>query len=70
MRSKKEGKGGSLTIEEGQALVQNTRIQEEEVDEATQAQRSERRRRRCGLCNRVGHNARTSKQAEDPIEEE
>lgn len=69
-RKRRIYQGGSLTIEEGEELIQSTRIQEEEVNEATRAQGFEKRRRRCGLCNRVGHNARTCEQAKDLIEEE
>jgi len=59
--------GGSLTVEEGEEIVQSTQTQGEEVDRATQAQGLEGRRRRCSLCNRVGHNACTCKQYQDAI---
>jgi hypothetical protein len=67
-RKKRILQGGSLTVEEGEELVRSTQTQEEEVDGATQAQGQEGRRRRCGLCNRVGHNARTCKRPQDLID--
>lgn len=60
--------GGSLIVEEGKELVQSTQTQQEEGGEATQAQGSEGRRRRCGICNRVGHNARTCERSQDLID--
>ena len=69
-RKRRIHQGGSLTVEEGQEIVRGTQIQEEEGSEARQAQGLEGRRRRCGLCNQVGHNTRTCKQAKDPIDVE
>lgn len=51
--------GGSLTVEEGEEIVQSTQIQQEEGSNNTQRRCLEGKRRRCGLCNQVGHNART-----------
>jgi hypothetical protein len=62
--------GGSLTVEEGEELVRGTQTQQEESGDTILCQRIEGKRRRCGLCNRVGHNARTCEQAQDSIEVE
>src|SRR5450432_3069880 len=51
--------GGSLTIQEGEKLVQDDKIEEEEEEEAARPQHNKGKRRRCKLCNQVGHNART-----------
>ena len=69
-RKRRVLQGGSLIIEEGEELIRNTQTQQEECSDPGKRQRLEGKRRRCGLCNRVGHNARTCKQAEDPIEVE
>jgi hypothetical protein len=60
--------GGSLTIEEGQELVRNTQTQEEEEGgDVVRAKRVKGQPRRCGLCNKVGHNARTCEEVLDSI---
>ncbi|KFY67507.1 hypothetical protein V496_01538 [Pseudogymnoascus sp. VKM F-4515 (FW-2607)] len=66
-RRKRIQLGGSLTIEEGDELVQSTQTQEEEGGNATQGQRTKGKLRRCGTCNQVGHNARTCKEVLDSI---
>jgi hypothetical protein len=53
--------GGSLTIQEGEELVREAGIGQEEGGKAEEAQGQKGQRRRCGLCNQVGHNARTCK---------
>ena len=58
---------GSLTVEEGEKLVQNNNIEEKEEEEIVRTQRKEGKRRRCKLCNRVGHNARTCERVHDVI---
>ena len=59
--------GGSLTIKEGEELVRNAGIGQEGVDRVVQPQGLEVRRRRCGICNQVGHNARTCEQYQESI---
>lgn len=66
-RKKRILQGGSLTIEEGEELVQSTQTQLKGVDEVIQPQGLEGRRRRCGLCNKVGHNARTCERYQESI---
>jgi hypothetical protein len=61
--------GGSLTVQEGEKLVRDEKIEEEE-EEAVRAQGNEGKRRRCRLCNQVGHNARTCQRDQDTIEVE
>jgi hypothetical protein len=62
--------GGSLTVQEGEDLVRKVGVEQEEGGEASQAQGLEGRRRRCGLCNQVGHNARTCEKVLDSIDVE
>jgi hypothetical protein len=62
--------GGSLTVEEGEELVRNTQTAQEEGSDTIRGQRLEGKRRRCGLCNQVGHNARTCEAPQDLIEVE
>jgi len=61
---------GSLTIQEGRELVQDARIEQEEGGEVVQPQSIEGKQRCCGLCNQVGHNARTCKRDQESIEVE
>jgi hypothetical protein len=70
-RKRRIYQGGSLTIEEGEELVRSTQTRQEEQEEGSdtiQGQCLEVKRRRCGLCNQVGHNARTCKEPQDSIE--
>ena len=60
--------GGSLIVEEGEELVRSTQTQQEEASDTVRGQRLEGKRRRCGLCNQVGHNARTCEAPQDSIE--
>jgi hypothetical protein len=72
-RKRRIYQGGSLTIEEGEELVRSTQTRQEEQEEGSntlQPQRLEAKRRRCGLCNKVGHNARTCEEPQDVIEVE
>ena len=69
-RKRRIYQGSSLTIEEGQELVQSTQTQQEEGSNTVRGQRLEVKRRRCGLCNQVGHNARTCEEPQDSIEVE
>ena len=62
--------GGSLTVEEGEKLVRNDKIEEEEGEEVVRPQRKEGKRRRCKLCNQVGHNSRTCERVLEVIEVE
>jgi hypothetical protein len=62
--------GGSLTVKEGEEIVQSTQTQQEEGGDTVRRQRSEAKRRRCGLCNHVGHNARTCEAPQDSIDVE
>lgn len=66
-RKRRIYQGGSLTVEEGEELVRNTQTQQEESSDTVQRQRLEGKRRRCGLCNQVGHNARTCERSQDSI---
>lgn len=67
-RKRRIYQGGSLTIEEGKELVRSTQTQEEEGSDTVRGQRLKAKRRRCGLCNQVGHNARTCEAPQDSIE--
>ena len=55
--------GGSLSIHEGQNIVQNADVEEQIRQEVknggVQSEGIEVKQRRCGLCNNIGHNART-----------
>ena len=55
--------GGSMTIVEGKALQDQKDVEEQLKQEAQQISgrklRDERKRRRCGVCGKSGHNART-----------
>ena len=65
--------GGSLTVKEGEELVQSTQTWQEEQEEGSdtiQPWRLEAKWQRCGLCNQVGHNACTCKEPQDLIEVE
>src|SRR5450432_3409861 len=59
--------GGSLTIQEGEELVQDASIRQEEGSKAREAQGQEGQRRRCRICNQVGHNARTCEKVQESI---
>ena len=61
---------GSLTVQEGEELVQSTQTQQEKGGDTLQPQCLEGKQRRCSLCNQVGHNARTCEQSQDSIEAE
>jgi hypothetical protein len=54
----------SLTIEEGQDIVQNTIIKTQIRQEDMSKNGPQRR---CGLCNNIGHNSRTCERRQDPI---
>ncbi len=69
-RKRRIHQGGSLTVEEGEEIVRSTQTQQEEGGDTVRRQRSEGKRRRCGLCNQVGHNARTCEAPQDSIEVE
>jgi hypothetical protein len=58
---------GSLTIQEGEELVREAGIGQEEGGGAKEAQGQKGQRRRCGLCNQVGHNARTCEKDQESI---
>jgi len=51
--------GGSLTIQEGEELVREARIGQVESGGTEETRSQKGQRRRCRLCNQVGHNART-----------
>ncbi|KID96092.1 transposase, partial [Metarhizium majus ARSEF 297] len=55
--------GGSMTIDEGQALQDQNDVDEQITQEDRQTRRrkprAEARGRRCGVCGKTGHNART-----------
>ena len=55
--------GGSITIAEGQALQDQKDVEEQIQQENRQTRgskpRDERKGRRCGICGKNGHNART-----------
>jgi len=53
----------SLTIEEGDNIVQNTAAEAQIRRESTSAGGSQRR---CGLCNNTGHNSRTCERRQQP----
>ncbi len=59
--------GGSLTVKEGEELVQTIQTQQQEGSDTIQPRFLEGKRRHCGVCNTVGHNARTCKQSQDSI---
>jgi hypothetical protein len=67
-RKRRIFQGGSLTIGEGEEIVQSTQTQQEEGDNTIQRPRLEVKQRRCGLCNQVGHNARTYDAPQDSVE--
>jgi hypothetical protein len=54
----------SLTIEEGQDIVQNTMVEAQIRQEDASKNGLQRR---CGLCNNIGHNSRTRERRQDPI---
>lgn len=55
--------GGSMTIAEGQALQDQKDVEQQVQQEIQQSRgrkpRVEMKRRRCGVCGKSGHNART-----------
>ena len=51
--------GGSLTIQEGEELLQRGQIEVERVIEEGQLETSRARQSRCSICGNSGHNART-----------
>ena len=67
-------KGGSLTIEQAQALKDQIDATQQLKAETSQnggrKKRTETRARRCGLCGETGHNARTCQKVESASEEQ
>src|SRR5450432_4230250 len=59
--------GGSLTIQEGEELVREAGIGLVEGSSTKETQSQKGQRRRCRLCNQVGHNARTCKMVQESI---
>jgi hypothetical protein len=60
----------TLLKAEVKELVRSTQTQQEEGSDTVRHQRSEGKRRRCGLYNQVGHNAHTCEAPQDSIEVE
>ena len=68
-QKKRIAQGGTLTIQEGEDLIENTAIQaqirREVAGRIVRPDGSEGKQRRCGNCNQFGHNSRTCKGIED-----
>jgi hypothetical protein len=69
-RKRRIYQGGSLTVKEDEELIQNTQTHQEENSDTIERQRPDAKPRRCGLYNKIGHNARTYKEPQDVIEVE
>jgi hypothetical protein len=59
--------GGSLTVQEGEELVREAGIGQVEGGSTEKTQSQKGQRRRCRLCNQVGHNARTCEKVQESI---
>ena len=63
--------GGSLTVQEGEQLIENgviqAQIQNEVAGRVVRPDGSASKQRRCRNCNQFGHNIRTCKGIEDSI---
>ena len=63
--------GGSLTVQEGEQLIENgaiqAQIQNEVAGRIVQSDGSAGKQQRCRNCNQFGHNIRTCKEIEDSI---
>ena len=63
--------GGSLTVQEGEELIENAaiqaQIQNEVAGRIVRSDGSAGKQRRCRNCNQFGHNIRTCKEIEDSI---
>ena len=63
--------GGSLTVQEGEQLIENgaiqAQIQNEVAGRIVRSDGSAGKQRRCRNCNQFGHNIRTCKEIEDSI---
>jgi hypothetical protein len=68
-QKKRIAQGGSLTVQEGEQLIENgaiqAQIQSEVAGRIVRPDGSEGKQRRCGNCNQFGHNSRTCKGIED-----
>lgn len=51
--------GGSLTIGGGEDIILDTAVEDQVRQETRSGNGLEVKKRRCGRCNLVGHNART-----------
>jgi hypothetical protein len=64
-KNKRLRNGGMMTVEEGQGLIDqmdvNTQIMAESSRAGGQGRSVQSRERRCGVCGKPGHNARTCK---------
>jgi hypothetical protein len=58
-RKRRIMQGGSLTVREGEEIVQSAAINAQIRQEIIRSESLEGKQRRCGLCNNTGHNART-----------
>ena len=70
-RKRRIMQGGSLSVREGEDILQSAEVdaqlRTEVASETTQEVGSKGRRKRCGLCGIVGHNARTCEREQESI---
>jgi hypothetical protein len=59
--------GGSLTVREGEDIVQSAEMDAQLRQEIVRPGGSEGKQRRCSLCNNIGHNARTCAKRNESI---
>jgi hypothetical protein len=70
-RKRRIMQGGSLSIQEGEDILQtaevDAQVQMEVANESRRQVGSTGRQRHCGLCGVMGHNARTCKRHQESI---
>src|SRR5258706_15002007 len=68
-QKKRIAQGGSLTVQEGEGLIENVAVQaqihQEVACRVVRSNNLERKQQRCRNCSQVGHNSRTCKGIED-----
>jgi hypothetical protein len=66
-RKRRIMQGGSLSVQEGEDILQTAEVDAQVQTEAAQQVGSKGRQKRCGLCGIMGHNSRTCERHEESI---
>jgi hypothetical protein len=70
-RKRRIMQGGSLSVREGEDILQsaevNAQVRTEVASESSRQVGSKGRQRRCGRCEKIGHNTRTCERSQESI---